>query len=115
MLTNASCTIYHKTYNPQTRHDDWVPTQYPACSWYGKRGVSTLASGLTAASVYLVRIPTQEEIPVDTGDVVVHGLVEDIVTGPAPLFDKYEAFTAQAVRDNRRGSSWMQHWRIEGE
>ena len=35
MITNADCTIYHKIYNPETRLDEWEPSQHQGVNWYG--------------------------------------------------------------------------------
>ena len=113
MITNADCTIYHKTYNPATRLDDWKAFRYQGVNWYGKQAVSVGDSGLNTADSYVVRIPTERHIPVTKGDVVVKGLVQDDITSPSQL-KQYESFLVTAVRDNRRGSPMMRHWRIEG-
>ena len=106
MTTNADCTIYHKIYNPATRLDEWEPSQYQGVNWYGKQAVSVGDSGLSTADSYIVRIPTEGRIPVDKGDVVVKGLIQDTITNPSQL-KQYESFLVTAVRDNRRGSPMM--------
>ena len=136
MITNADCTIYHKTYNPATRLDEWKAFRYQGVNWYGKQAVSVGDSGLNTADSYVVRIPTERHIPVTKGDVanidkknlyskgdcgrllkkgdvVVKGLIQDTITSPSQL-KQYESFLVTAVRDNRRGSPMMRHWRIEG-
>ena len=47
----------------------------------------------------------------------VRGLVSDIVTKAGDLTQKYkgQCFVVTAVRDNRRGSPSMHHWRLEGK
>ena len=85
MTTNADCTIYHKIYNPATRLDEWEPSQYQGVNWYGKQAVSVGDSGLSTADSYIVRIPTEGRIPVDKGDVVVKGLIQDTITSPSQL------------------------------
>ena len=114
MLTNADITIYHKTYDQATRLDRWNSTQYFQVNWYGKRAVSVGDTGLNTADSYIVRIPTDQAVTVENGDIVVKGLVVDSITGPAQL-KTYHTFVVTAVRDNRRGSPAMRHWRIEGK
>ena len=48
---------------------------------------------------------------------MVRGLVSDIVTKAGDLTQKYkgQCFVVTAVRDNRRGSPSMHHWRLEGK
>lgn len=36
MITNADITIYHETYNKETRLKEWTSRQYPGVNWYGK-------------------------------------------------------------------------------
>ena len=105
MLTNADITIYHKRYNPETRLDEWQAAQYPGVNWYGR---------LNTADSYIVRIPTTELIEVCNDDVVVKGLVNDVVASPSSL-KAYRHFVVTSVSDNRRGTQSMQHWRIEGK
>ena len=115
MITNADITIYHETYNKETRLKEWSPTRYAGVNWYGSQAVSVGDTGLNTADSYIVRIPTDQQIAVSNGDIVVKGLVTDSITGPSQLTGKYLCFTVTAVRDNRRGSSMMRHWRIEGK
>lgn len=114
MVVNADCTIYHRTFDSKTRTDIWTPIPYPNVSWYGKQAVSVDEKGLNSANHYTVRIFTAATIPVSVGDIIVRGLVADKVTGPPQLVAKYECFEITAVRDNRRGSPCMQHWKLEG-
>ena len=34
MLTNTDATLYHRSYNPATRLDEWESTYIPALWWY---------------------------------------------------------------------------------
>lgn len=116
MLTNADCTIYHKTYDPQTRLDVWNPTQWKDVNWYATRAVSVGDNGLNGANTLVVEIPTYGEIkefPARVGDIVVKGLWEGIVssTKEIPIENRY---TITAIQDNRCGSPAIQHWRLEG-
>ena len=114
MLTNADITIYHKRYNPETRLDEWQAAQSPGVNWYGRQSVTVGDSGLNTADSYIVRIPTTELIEVCNDDVVVKGLVNDVVASPSSL-KAYRHFVVTSVSDNRRGTQSMQHWRIEGK
>lgn len=114
MLANADITIYHKKYDPIARLDKWHSTQYQSVNWYGKQAATVGDSGLNTADSYLVRIPTTEFIEIKSGDIVVKGLVNDIITGPSSL-KAYTRFVVTSVGDNRRGTEDTQHWRIEGK
>lgn len=115
MITNTDITIYHETYNKETRLKEWEPKQYSGVNWYGKQAVSVGDTGLNTADSYIVRIPTGDSVTAKNGDLVVKGLVADQITGPSQLIGKYECFVVTAVRDNRRGTPMMRHWRIEGK
>jgi hypothetical protein len=116
MLTNADCTIYHRVYDTVTRLDKWERTQYHGVNWYAKQAATVGESGLMAADTLTVRIPASESdtVPAAVGDIIVRGLPDTDITQPKEL-GTYEHYTITAVRDNRRGSLFMQHWRIEGK
>ena len=115
MITNADITIYHETYNKETRLKEWTSWLSPGVNWYGKQAVYVGDTGRKTSDSYIVRIPTEETIVISNGDLVVKGLVTDQITGPSQLTGKYECFVVTAVRDNRRGTPMMRHWRIEGK
>ena len=116
MLTNANCTIYHKVYDKAARLDHWERTQYRRVNWYAKQAATVGENGLMAADTLTVRIPvtTSSSAPATVGDIIVHGLLDKDITQPKEL-GTYEHYTITAVRDNRCGSLFMQHWRIEGK
>ena len=105
MITNADITIYHETYNKETRLKEWTSRQYPGVNWYGKQAVSVGDTGLNTADSYIVRIPTEETIVISNGDLVVKGLVTDQITGPSQLTGKYECFVV--IRFRKQGGSKM--------
>lgn len=113
MLTNADITIYHKEYDPETRLDKWTYTQHKGVNWYAKRAVSVSDKGLNSANTLTVRIPTKDEVDAAIGDIVVKGLIERDITQPKELSD-CERFVVTGIKDNRRGSPSMWHWRLEG-
>ena len=116
MLTNADCTIYHKVYDKATRLDRCERTQYCSVTWYAKQAATVGENGLMAADTLTVRIPvtTSSSAPAAVGDIIVRGLLDKDITQPKEL-GTYEHYTITAVRDNHRGSSFIQHWRIEGK
>ena len=115
LLADELITIYHKTYNPQTRLDDWTPHHYVG-SWFEKRAASPGSNGLNPADTLIVRIPAdnvQGEIVARPGDVIIRGKVSIPITSPSQI-DPYKRFAIMAVRDNRRGAPALRHWKIEG-
>ncbi len=114
MQTNADITIYHKEFDPQTRLDQWTYTQYEGVNWYAKRAVSVTDKGLSSANTLTVRIPTKDKVNAAIGDIVVRGFINRDITQPKELSD-CERFIITGMKDNRRGSSSMWHWRLEGD
>lgn len=117
MLANADITLYHKEYDPMQRTDVWRRSQWPGCNWYGGRSVTVSDGGLDASGqrsdVYKVRIPTGQAVQAAPGDIVVRGLFED--ERPQEARRKAaESFVVTAVRDDRRGSAPLHHWKLEG-
>ena len=113
-VRNANITLYHREYNPEQGQDVWTRTPYTGVSWYGGREVTTGTGGDTAADGYTVRIFTNEAVTVQSGDIVVQGIVSDEITSASQLTQKYpESWRVTLVRDNRRGG--LAHWRIGGE
>ena len=113
MLTNAALTLYHRTYAPDTRLDVWVRTQYPEVNWYAKQAAAVGESGLVTADEITVRVFTDEAVAAAPGDIVARGLRDE--AAPAALPPLAERFVVTAVRDNRRGSPALHHWRLEGK
>ena len=114
---NADITLYHKEYDAEKRDYTYTPNQFPGVFWYGGQGVTLSSGGLKASDGYIVRILTDAEISAGADDIVVRGLVSDAVTKAGDLTQKYKGrcFVVTAVRDNRRGSPSMNHWRLEGK
>ena len=134
MRTNSDITVYNKHYNKTTRLDEWFYTQIPAVHWQGKQAVNVDSKGLSAASVYTVRIPASSAPPgkkyvmpsdytaadssalaglwtLQNGDIVARGLIDT----PDPKNIAVEHFTVTGWADNRYGSESLQHWRVDGK
>ena len=139
MTTNADITIFNKWYNRETRLDEWKRTQIRGVNWYGGQAVAVTDNGLQSADTYTVRIPAasapqgkQFVLPenyasadsaaltdlwtLQSGDIVVRGLVDDTPAGDTDITQKYNdrCFMVTGWRDNRRGGSLVQHWRVDG-
>lgn len=116
MLTNADCTLYHKVYDPASRLDRWTRKVIRNVNWHAKRKVSIGKNGLNAANTFVVQIPVQsvpDGFEASVGDVIVKGILELDITQVKEL-SPYERYTITAVSDNRYGSLYLHHWRIEG-
>ena len=113
MLNNAALTLHHKGYDPATRLNAWTRTHYPAVNWHGKQAAAVADKGLVTADEITVRIPTGGPMAAAVGDIAVRGLRDE--ADPRAAQRAAESFVVTAVRDNRRGSPAMHHWRLEGK
>lgn len=134
MLLNADITMYNKHYNKSTRLDEWQRTQISGVHWRGKQAVNVDSKGLSAASIYTVRIPTVSApiektyvVPsvytsadlsaltglwtLQNGDIVARGLIDTA----DPKNITVEHFTITGWADNRYGPQDLQHWRVDGK
>ena len=115
-VKNADCTLFHKEWDAAARRDVWSCTQLPGVSWYVSNGAAVGTSGETAADTAVIRIYTQDILAVAVGDVIAPGLVTAQVDSSAYVLRLFpDSIKVLRVRDNRRGSPRMRHWRIEGE
>lgn len=115
-IRNAAVTLYHRTYSETLHRDVWACTQYPAASWYAHAGAEVGTGGETAADHAVVRIYTTEPLPAAPGDMLVPCLTDAEAGGAVQIKQLYpDSIRVLRVRDNRRGSPAMQHWRLEGE
>lgn len=112
---NADITIYHHAWDAANRRDVWTPTQYPAASWYAHAGAESGTNGETAADHAVVRIYTTAAIGAEIGDMIVPCLTDAKVDSLAQIKQLYpDSIKVLLIRDNRRGSLALQHWRLEG-
>lgn len=72
MLTNASCTIYRRKYNPSTKQDEWERQHISAVWWHHDTKSSITTDGLKSADVLTVRI-WNVSVQVKKGDYLVKG------------------------------------------
>ena len=115
-IRNADCTLFLKECNVEARRDVWSCMQLPGVSWYSKKGISVGTTGETAEDTVVIRVYTQQALTVDTGDIITPGLVTAQVNSSADILRQFpDSVKVMRVRDNRRGSPQMRHWRIEGE
>lgn len=115
-IRNAAITLYHREYNETSRRDVWTHTQYPVASWYAHAGAEAGAGGETAADHAVVRIYTTGPLAAAPGDMIVPCLTDAEIGSSAQLKQLYPgSIKVLRVRDNRRGSPALQHWRLEGE
>ena len=116
LACDQTCTLYHKSCDPDTRLDAWTATVLTGVSWYAKQGVTAGKDGLNSADTLTVRIPVEaapDELSASPGDLIVKGESGPIAS-PRELAGK-ERYTVTVFRDNRRGPEILHHFKIEGE
>lgn len=132
MLTNANITVYNK--KKVNRSEMWFRVHLLGINFHGEAELIVSDKDLKAADKYVIRIPdsvtsdkkfvdnrtfkalSAEEIDncftLQKGDIVVKDLVEDDITSPSQLSDKYDVLTVLSVTDNRRESSYTSHIKL---
>ncbi len=115
-IRNAQITLYHREYDEATRRDVWTRRQFAAASWYMQAGAEAGTGGETAADHAVVRIYTDVPLAAAPGDMIVPCLADAEVSGSVQIKQLYPgSIKVLRVRDNRRGSLALRHWRLEGE
>lgn len=106
MLTNASLTIYHKTYDIATRKEMWKRYNYDNIWWFGGKGCS-IQKGYENANDVQIRIPYKlnniniNELAI--GDILVKGTLDIDIQTQQDL-DAYEVYNITAINNNTFGS-----------
>lgn len=110
-------TVYHKSYDPLTRSDKFIPLTIHNCSWFSLCKSSMSDKGLQSDDLIQVRIPLygREMIPViSKGDIVVLGDIDDDLS-PGKVRSKYpNSFTVMSLGYNNQGSEQVHHIRMSG-
>ncbi len=103
------------TKNSAYAFEDQTPPPPPYAGGTGGSPVTASDAAMRAATV-VIRVYTQQALTVDTGDIITPGLVTAQVNSSADILRQFpDSVKVMRVRDNRRGSPQMRHWRIEGE
>lgn len=113
---NTGVTIYHREYDAKTRRDVWTAAYYPRASWHGASAATLGAQGESAADQAVIRLFTDEAIPLAVGDMAVRGDARQPVASAAEILEQHpDSVKVLLIRDNRRGGKPLRHWRVEGE
>ena len=108
MCDQTITLVHHVKWNDE---DTYTCTAYDKASWFAKQTISTSKDGEKPSNSFEVRIMTQDDISLSTGDYVVLGAVSS-VAAPSDLAGR-EHFRVTAIGDNRRGK--LAHWRVSGQ
>lgn len=108
MITNASLTVYHKTFNQTTRLEEWIRYNYSNIWWYGGRGTG-INKGYDKANDVKIRIPYDKNINLnitnfEIGDILVKGTLSSEITTQQDL-DSYEVYNITSINDNTTGDN----------
>lgn len=105
-------TLYHLA-GREGRANVWTRTVMEDTFWDSKAAITVNASEQRGASVFSVRVFLDAPLLAACNDVLARGLrMED--TPQAAREAGATCFTVYSVKDNRRGSPRMRHWRLEG-
>lgn len=100
---DKAITLYHF----DEEKEIWQKSVYTA-SVTGRINAVIGKGAIKYDNIYVVRIPTDEDIAVQIGDRIYFDELED---AEPPKDDR--AICVAAFSDNRRGSPQMRHWRID--
>lgn len=117
MYTNSDMTIYSKTYNQDTRIDEWVRHEIKNVFWDNCKGANVKKSGMDTADSVTVFIPlSSSSIEPKIGDYIVKGIVKEEFTKITELSKKYsDSHVITKVDRKDFGSSVMRHWEVGGK
>ena len=110
MLTNTDATLYHRSYNPATRLDEWERVYIPAVWWYEAEQSSVTTEGRKTADTFTVRIP-DITVLVKKDDYLVKGQCSVQIKTAKDLAGT-EHFKVSAANYNRYGGN--PHIRVTG-
>lgn len=108
-LANDTITVFHYGWDEESGYDAWSKSVISGVSFHGDTATTVTDTGLAAASKYVIRVPTADEINVKAGDIIVKG--ETDATNPTELDG---AITVVGVTDNRNRPHGK-HWKIVGK
>lgn len=117
MLTNASCTVYHK--NTDGGYDrEFIP----ACFWMDSRGASVTTGGVVPGVGVIVYFPADTAPKLTAqGDILVRGdcphvfdntSAASISASLTALRTTYDIATATDVDDKRYGGARLRHVKV---
>ena len=102
MIKNNEVTIYHKTFNKQTRLEEWERFNYENAWIFGGKGAG-INKGYDNANDVNVRIPYENNnLNINNfsiGDIIVKGKVNNDILTQQDLIG-YETYNITSINDN---------------
>lgn len=116
MITNTSMTLYHKTFNENTRTDVWIRYNFNNVWWFGGKGAK-IDKGYENANDLDIRIPYVKNIGVDinkisVGDILVKGTLNTNISKQQDL-SSYDVYNVTSIKNNTFGGT--PHIRLGGK
>lgn len=115
MITNSSLTIYHKTFDEESRLEKWTRYNYDKVWFFGGKGAG-INKGYDNANNVDVRIPydinTINIENIKIGDILVKGTLTQDITTQQDL-SNYDVFNITSINNNTFGNN--PHVRIGGK
>lgn len=116
MITNSSLTVYHKSFDEETRLEKWIRYNYLNVWFFGGKGAG-INKGYDNANDVEVRIPYDQNEGLDInkfaiGDIIIQGTIDTDIETQQDL-DNYLIYNIKSINNNNFGNS--QHIHIGGK
>ncbi len=116
-MDKISVTLFFKTYDKVLRKYMWSSKIYDNAIYTEEHSANISAGNINGTGKYIVRIFTDELIPVNLNDIAVKGSVEQKFESDVDIKKAFgnDCFVVLKIKDNRRGTEKMRHWKVGGE
>ena len=108
MTVNSSMTLYHLTYDIETRLEKWIRYTIENVWWFGGKGTST-QKGYENANDVQVRIPYElnQNLNINNfsiGDIICKGILDKDIESQSDL-SEIEFYNITAINNNTFGNN----------
>lgn len=105
MLTNSSLTIYHKSFNEESRLEKWIRFNYDKVWFFGGKGAS-INKGYVDDNDVQIRIPYDTPLldikNFSIGDIIVQGTINEDIETQEDL-SNYLTYNITSINNNNFG------------
>lgn len=116
MITESDITLYSERVNPETREPEWTRTAINNVHWEESQGINIATSGLSNADKNKIYIPWTSMpagVVIKPGDIIVKGIVSDVITTVSQLEKKYSSVAKVRTADVRKDAVMEQLWHVD--
>lgn len=116
MIINSSLTVYHKSFDEETRLEKWIRYNYLNVWFFGGKGAG-INKGYDNANDVEVRIPYDQNEGLDIskfaiGDIIIQGTIDTDIETQQDL-DNYLVYNIKSINNNNFGNN--QHIHLGGK